>query len=270
MDLIVLIVPLLFFTAWVFFGFGVLSKLCKSLKNPEREVGFNMTLADFFLASFLISMSILFGSSFGGEIAEMFSENESDQVFISMGVLHFLVLCSVFLFLKKGDSKPKLFLGKSACFFKIALGSAGYFFGILSLILFVSFAWNLVLSLCGAEIKPQDVVEYFRDVGGGMKLFALFSVMLLAPVSEELVFRGLMYGGLKKRIGAFFSAVIVSVLFAAIHFSLPAFMPIFALSLLLIAVYERYGDLRASMVVHSLFNSLMSFFMLVDENFINV
>lgn len=265
-----LLVPVLLFLAWIVFGFEILSRLCKKLKNPEREVGFNMTLADFFLVSFLISMSILFGSAFGDEIAGMFSENEAAQVFISMGVLHYLVVCSVFFFLKKSDSKPRLFLGKSAGFFKIALGSAGFFFGLVSLIVLVSFVWNLVLLWYGMEIKPQEVVEYFRDVGGYMKLFALFSVVLLAPLSEELVFRGVMYGGLKKKIGAGFAALIVSVLFAAIHFSLPAFMPIFFLSLLLIAVYEYYGDLRASMVVHSLFNSMTSFLMLAEEHLIDV
>lgn len=270
MDLVFLLVPVLFFLAWVVFGFEILSKLCKKLKKPEREVGFAMTLADFFLISFLISMSVLFGSSIGNRVAEVLTENESEQVFISMGVLHFIVVGAVFLFLKKSDSKPRLFWEKSAGFLKIALGSAGYFFGLFSLIALVSLFWNVALTLSGVEIEPQEVVEYFRDVDGGMKFFALFSVMFLAPVSEELVFRGVMYGGLKNRIGAVFSAVIVSILFAAVHFSLPAFMPIFVLSLLLIAVYERYGDLRASMVVHSLFNSLMSLLMLVDENFINV
>ena len=262
MDLVFLLVPVLFFLAWVVFGFEILSKLCKKLKNPEREVGFAMTLADFFLISFLISMSVLFGSSIGNRVAEALTENESEQVFISMGVLHLIVVGAVFLFLKKSDSKPRLFWEKSAGFLKIALGSAGYFFGLFSLIALVSLFWNVALTVWGVEIEPQEVVEYFRDVDGGM--------MFLAPVSEELVFRGVMYGGLKNRIGAVFSAVIVSVLFAAVHFSLPAFMPIFVLSLLLIAVYERYGDLRASMVVHSLFNSLMSLLMLVDENFINV
>lgn len=270
MDLVFLLVPVLFFLAWVVFGFEILSKLCKKLKNPEREVGFAMTLADFFLISFLISMSVLFGSSIGNRVAEALTENESEQVFISMGVLHFIVVGAVVLFLKKSDSKPRLFWEKSAGFLKIALGSAGYFFGLFSLIALVSLFWNVALTVWGVEIEPQEVVEYFRDVDGGMKFFALFSVMFLAPVSEELVFRGVMYGGLKNRIGAVFSAVIVSVLFAAVHFSLPAFMPIFVLSLLLIAVYERYGDLRASMVVHSLFNSLMSLLMFVDENFINV
>lgn len=270
MELIALLASFIFFIALILLGVRVLLKLCKSLKNPVREVGFKMTLADFFLIAFLITMSIFFGSELGGRFSKFLTDNESAQVFIGMAVLHLLVIEAVFLFVKKSDLKPHFFLSKPVNVFKIASGSVGYFFGLIFLIMLVSMFWNLGLMAFGVEIEPQEVVEYFKDVDGNMRYFALFSVMVLAPVSEELVFRGVIYGALKARLNAVLSAIIVSILFATIHFSLPALLPIFFLSLLLIAVYERYGDLRASIIVHSLFNTLMSILMLFEGNLLNV
>jgi membrane protease YdiL (CAAX protease family) len=87
------------------------------------------------------------------------------------------------------------------------------------------------------------------------------SAVVMAPISEELLFRGLVQSAFRKATGMPWLAVLVaSALFALVHpwWSMPA---IFVLSLLIGILYERTRSLWAAIVIHALFNgySLIAF-----------
>jgi len=94
-------------------------------------------------------------------------------------------------------------------------------------------------------------------------LIACFGV-LVAPVTEELVFRGMLYPGLRTKLGPWLAALASAALFGLVHDSLSAFLPLFALALVLARLYERTGSLLACIVVHALNNatSLLPLFLL--------
>ncbi|NIM08754.1 MAG: CPBP family intramembrane metalloprotease, partial [Planctomycetales bacterium] len=50
----------------------------------------------------------------------------------------------------------------------------------------------------------------------------------VAPVAEEVLFRGFAYPALKQRYGMWRGLVIVSLLFAVVHFHTPSVLPLFA------------------------------------------
>ncbi|MDE3068810.1 MAG: CPBP family intramembrane metalloprotease [Verrucomicrobiota bacterium] len=80
--------------------------------------------------------------------------------------------------------------------------------------------------------------------------------VVIAPVTEEFIFRGLLYP-LVKQLGwprlAWFG---VSLLFALIHGDAAAFAPLFALALALTWLYEFTDTLLAPISVHALFNAV--------------
>lgn len=83
--------------------------------------------------------------------------------------------------------------------------------------------------------------------------------VLLAPLAEEFLFRGVLYPAVKQsgypRVALWGTAV----LFAAIHLNLIAFFPLLVMALLLTAVYELTGNLMASIAMHMLFNGINFF-----------
>jgi membrane protease YdiL (CAAX protease family) len=83
---------------------------------------------------------------------------------------------------------------------------------------------------------------------------ALFAVVL-APVAEEFIFRGMLYPFLKQLGQPKLAWVGLSLLFALIHFNAPTFVPLFVLALALTWLYEKTDCLLASIAVHSLFNA---------------
>jgi membrane protease YdiL (CAAX protease family) len=121
-------------------------------------------------------------------------------------------------------------------------------------------AWHLLLREAGADLHEQDVVSLFRDAAreGDVASFAAMAAMaaIVAPVCEEIFFRGFFFGASREKRGAVLAAVASSLAFAVVHFSLSAAAPIFLLGLVLCAIYQRTGSLYAGIFLHSLFNGV--------------
>ncbi len=89
---------------------------------------------------------------------------------------------------------------------------------------------------------------------------AVFAVTaILAPLGEELFFRGLVQSLLRKHLGGPWPAILAtSVIFAAIHAPIYKDMPaLFLLSVALGYNYERTGRLLSPILMHTIFNAVM-------------
>jgi len=78
--------------------------------------------------------------------------------------------------------------------------------------------------------------------------------VVLAPVAEEFIFRGVLYPFVKQLGYPRLAWMGVSFLFALIHMDAATFVPLFVLALALTWLYERTGNLLAPVTAHSLFN----------------
>jgi uncharacterized protein len=91
--------------------------------------------------------------------------------------------------------------------------------------------------------------------------FALIILIVLAPITEELLFRGFLHNWLKKELGRTAALVLSSLCFALFHFSfsqglnnIPILFSLFSLGLGLGFIYERQASLSAPILLHSFFN----------------
>jgi membrane protease YdiL (CAAX protease family) len=132
----------------------------------------------------------------------------------------------------------------------VGLGIAG---GLALLAFNVGYAW--VLDRLG--FAPPDIPEMLRGMLP-MPLVYLWAAGL-APIVEELYFRGRLLEALEARTGAWTPALVTSVLFAAIHM-IPEFFPallVFALALW--GLKKRTGGLVAPIIAHMI-NNLVALF----------
>ncbi|MCK5801023.1 MAG: CPBP family intramembrane metalloprotease, partial [Deltaproteobacteria bacterium] len=81
-------------------------------------------------------------------------------------------------------------------------------------------------------------------------------VALLAPVAEELAFRGLLYRGLRQITRPFPAAIVAALIFALMHGHLGQSAWALGLGLLLAFAYEQTRSLLAPILVHALFNAV--------------
>ena len=82
----------------------------------------------------------------------------------------------------------------------------------------------------------------------------LVYTILIAPIVEELVFRGVFYKRFKA-FGSFFTAFACSLFFALIHSNFLQFIPAFMMGFVLFAIRDKYG-LRYSILLHLTNNAL--------------
>ena len=102
----------------------------------------------------------------------------------------------------------------------------------------------------------QEIVKFFQAAGRERERVAVVvSAVIIAPISEELFFRGVIYGVTKKYGGLLAAIIFNASLFAFIHGSLPAFGGLFALAVCLTLAYEVSGSLYVPIVMHACFNA---------------
>jgi membrane protease YdiL (CAAX protease family) len=122
------------------------------------------------------------------------------------------------------------------------------------------------------HLKPEEqaTIQLLEnpELGPASKATIFLIAVVFAPVIEECLFRGILYPAMKQRGYGWFAAIGTSLLFAAAHFNMVTFLPLFVLSLLLIYLYEVFQNLLAPMAAHALFNAA-NFVMLVYNDQIN-
>ena len=83
----------------------------------------------------------------------------------------------------------------------------------------------------------------------------MLAVVVAVPLTEELLFRGLMMRGLSRHFGTATGAVLTSVVFASLHPQLPfGFFNLFATGMVLAMVYRATNSLVPCFIVHALNN----------------
>lgn len=78
---------------------------------------------------------------------------------------------------------------------------------------------------------------------------------VLIPVSEEMMFRGILFKRFRERQGFWYSAICSSVFFAFMHTNMTQTVYAFLLGLILAYLYEKIGSLKAPVLLHILMNS---------------
>ncbi len=89
-----------------------------------------------------------------------------------------------------------------------------------------------------------------------MKILFCVSAVVVAPICEEFLFRGLVYGVFKRFGERIFAYVASSIFFAVVHGHVPTVLPLCLLAVALCLAYEITGCLWVPVAMHALFNAL--------------
>lgn len=114
-----------------------------------------------------------------------------------------------------------------------------------------------LLTALGVEAGEQVAVSALRQHDAPWQLALLGAgAVLLAPLTEEHLFRGVLYRAGLVRAPRVVAALLTSGLFAVSHGNLTVLLPLLALGLVWTWLYEHTGDLLAPIVSHALFNAV--------------
>lgn len=97
-------------------------------------------------------------------------------------------------------------------------------------------------------------------------VLSLLIVLILAPLTEELLFRGMVLNKLNNHLSTKAALVIQGLLFSAIHFNLAQTLPTFLLGLFLGYTYLKFKNILAPLVIHVSFNLFALVLNYIPEN----
>jgi membrane protease YdiL (CAAX protease family) len=127
------------------------------------------------------------------------------------------------------------------------------YFSALAIVLVVNF---VTTALSGDSPKSENpVLSLFADAATWKIAMLGVLVVFVGPFFEEIIFRGWLFGGLRKTWGDTPALLVSSALFALIHGDAPGLLPLFCLGMVFGWVYRRSGSLWASITVHGFWNA---------------
>ena len=210
---------------------------------------------------------IFFSIALGSLLAQLLglgdAANTSDsagfvRMLLSTLFFQFMILVLVRVFLRINEMSWSDAFGFKQCSWvqcvKLALGT---------FVFVLPLAWTLgrVSSILIEKAGEKPVVQYAVKIMQEQQMPLInvvwmgFSTILLAPLTEELMFRGVLYPTIKQ-VGyprlAFWGTTIF---FAAFHANLMTLVPLFMLAITLTWLYERTDNLLAPILLHSFFNA---------------
>jgi len=135
-------------------------------------------------------------------------------------------------------------------------------------------AWGLQIismdALTRAGWPPEEqlaVTLLANTKSWWMRIYLGVFAVVLAPVAEEFIFRGMLYPLVKQLGSPRYALFGISAIFAAIHFDAGTFVPLFALALALTWLYEKTDNLLAPITAHALFNAANLVLLFFAQNF---
>ncbi len=134
--------------------------------------------------------------------------------------------------------------------------------------LFYTVAISLVLAGVTALIPafPSDQTQNTGFTFGSQtdNLLAFLTLVVLAPFAEETLFRGYLYGKLKKYVPGIVAALTTSLLFAVAHFQWNVGIDVFVLSLFLCGLRSLTGSIWAGILVHMIKNGIAYYILFIS------
>lgn len=195
-------------------------------------------------------------------VATNFLSGTTFGQFIFMCAIQLLTLGIIFWFVRKRRiSLSSIGLGRKPSFKDVGLASV-YFIGYMFV---TGYLLMIVNNFIPAVDLDQEQQLGFESAQGFLPLFMVFvSLVVLPPIVEEIMIRGLLYGGLRKKMTKIVAALIASFLFGIAHLQLGSGAPplyaaaidTFLLSMVLIYLREKTGSLWAGIFVHAFKNGL--------------
>lgn len=227
-----------------------------------------LSYALFAIAQIIIFTIVLFRVH--PEVAHLFtsmSQHEASQT-LTRWTYQISTAPNLFLFALVGDGVmivaaivfARLFLGAGVKALGLAVKtSAGQIVtGIVTGIALV-FVSQIVTALQALLFgpHPETVAELLKTHHGTVNfLYDFFSVCLIAPFAEELLFRGVVFAGLVKLVPLWPAAILSGIIFGVAHLDAWSIAPLAVIGVGLALLYHRTGTLWPNIAAHATVNTI--------------
>ena len=130
-----------------------------------------------------------------------------------------------------------------------------FYLAIMPILLVCQFTWQVFLHIIDHQPDLQDVAHFvLGETNMPMRIYLVIMGVALAPIMEEIFFRGILLPICTRRGGIAKGIILVSLIFATIHFHVPSLVPLFILSVAFSLAYFYSKSIIVPITMHSIFN----------------
>lgn len=119
-----------------------------------------------------------------------------------------------------------------------------------------SFLLNLMTIFPWFMLEQEQDVGFSTYITGFDRIIAMIAIVFIAPIAEELIMRGWLYGKLRSRLPIWLAMLLVSLLFGFLHGQWNVAVTVFAMSMVLCSMREVTGSIWSGMLLHILSNGI--------------
>lgn len=177
-----------------------------------------------------------------------------------------LVIGLPWLIKKRKTSLSDVGLGRLPSWTDILMAPAG---------LIVYFILSAVLIMVATALLPWFNSGQVQNTGFGHLNFnyeyilAFLTLVVIAPVAEEVIFRGYLFGKLKKFLPVWIAVLATSLLFGLIHGAWNLAIDTFALSVVMCILRQNTGSLWAPILLHMSKNGIAFYILFINPTLLH-
>lgn len=233
----------------------------------KRRILLSIALPIWAFLSFMLAQAIVIGLIAGLQKISVPLDQISDSLFqlIAGAVVYGLTLLIVigvpWLVKKARTTKEELGMQRLVLWTDLAWVPAGAIAYLVLTAIITGLAMTY-LTFINYD-QPQDT-GFSNIAQQGEAILAFIMLVMIAPIAEELLFRGYLFGKLRKYAPLWISILITSALFAAVHFAWNVGLDVFALSIVLCLLRVITGSLWPSIMLHMLKNGVAFYFLFIN------
>ena len=236
----------------------VLSPSARAARPPPALPLWNPKVAELFIFLFCVLGGSFLAAALAGMIAKfLVLRGDAMTVFTGAGAQLGMLAGVWFYWTRPGHSPPPAPPQRTSV---LASGAATFLVSLPLLLLAAKLSELLVKGL-NLPTERQSLIAMFANADSPLLLTVMIVLaIVLAPVTEELVFRAGLFRFLRAWTPRWVALVVSALLFASLHVNwttlegLTSFAPLTVLAIMYSLAYEQTGHIGTPIVAHSLFN----------------
>ena len=118
----------------------------------------------------------------------------------------------------------------------------------------IALLFGIVSPISNLIPMPEIIKKAFMDLGEGTGIFSFLLMVVVAPILEELIFRGIILDGLLEKYSPLKSILISSILFGIVHLNPWQFVVAVILGVFSGWIYYKTKSLPFSIIIHATAN----------------
>lgn len=206
----------------------------------------------------LIWLLTTIGISFSGVNQAILSAVLSASVYLLSVVI---VLGVPWLLKRRRVSRQELGLWRLPTWLDIGLAPAGFIVYLVGSVILLAIMSTLIPSIDVSQVQQngfENITHYYEY------LLAFVTLVVIAPLAEEILFRGYLYGKIRSKVPLWVAVLLVSLLFAVVHGQWNVAIDVFALSVVLCTLRELTGSIWSGVLLHMIKNGVAFYFLFVN------